>query len=130
SLELHSGTKSEPRPLVTTTAEVVGRVVAGRLGTVTGESVADPGPGGLEGPGPRISSAVKEAVAAMVERAAALGADAVVGARAGRTRVGNALVVTASGTAVRLFEQSAVSNQVSAISSQGSGGYHDLPSAD
>jgi uncharacterized protein YbjQ (UPF0145 family) len=103
--------------LVTTTPTVEGRPVAGYLGIVTGEVLAsadilDEAPvkrgffARLRGAAPAeeasLTDARENALRDMKSRAAAKGADAVVGVSLTQAVLGEVLVVTATGTAVRL----------------------------
>lgn len=101
--------------IVTTTPSVEGRPITGYLGIVTGEAILGANifrdlfagirdiVGGRAGAYEQeLGKARKTALREMEEVAASLGADAVVGVDLDYEVINNMLMVTASGTAVRL----------------------------
>jgi uncharacterized protein YbjQ (UPF0145 family) len=101
--------------IVTTTGSVEGRRITGYLGIVTGEAIMGANIvrdlfagitdiiGGRSGAyEAKLADARETALGEMQQRAAALGADAVVGVDLDYEVINNMLMVSASGTAVRL----------------------------
>ncbi|MBP1804233.1 heavy metal-binding domain-containing protein [Rubellimicrobium aerolatum] len=98
--------------LLTTTPAVEGRPVAAYLGVVTGESTfrtESEAPTGLLGrlrgrskAAPSLAGCREEALRDLRARAAALGADAVLGLSLAHESLGDQVLVVATGTAVRL----------------------------
>jgi uncharacterized protein YbjQ (UPF0145 family) len=101
--------------IVTTTGSVEGRRITGYLGIVTGEAIMGANIvrdlfagitdiiGGRSGAyEAKLADARETALGEMQERAARLGADAVVGVDLDYEVINNMLMVSASGTAVRL----------------------------